>query len=54
MSSRSVFVVGAVVTILGLIMIPAPGPGTPIVALGSLVLLTGVVVSAANRRRSSP
>jgi len=54
MPSKPIFIVGAVLTILGLIMIPLPGPGLLIVSLGVPVLLAGVVVSAANRSRSKP
>ena len=52
MFSKSILIVGAALTILGLIMIPLPGPGFLIVSLGVTVLLAGVVVSAANRSRS--
>jgi len=52
MLSKSIFIVGALLTILGLIMIPLPGPGFLIVSLGVPVLLAGAVVLAANRSRS--
>jgi hypothetical protein len=53
MLSKSIFTVGAVLTILGVILIPLPGPGLLVVSLGVLVLLAGVVLSAANRSRSN-
>jgi hypothetical protein len=46
MASRSIFVAGGLLVILGLIMIPLPGPGYLIVSLGLLVLVVGLVVSA--------
>jgi len=52
MLSKSIFTVGAVLTVLGVIMIPLPGPGFLVVSLGVPVLLAGVVLSAANRSRS--
>gem|GEM_PF-7014818 len=52
MLPKSIYVVGVVLIILGLIMIPLPGPGFLIVSLGVPVLLAGLVVSAANRSRS--
>jgi glucose dehydrogenase len=42
---RSIFVVGALLTLIGLIMIPLPGPGALLVSLGVQVLLAGLVVS---------
>lgn len=39
MLSRSIFIVGTALTLLGLIMIPLPGPGFLLVGLGVLVLL---------------
>jgi hypothetical protein len=44
--SRSIFVVGGLLTLIGLIMIPLPGPGELIVTLGLQVLAVGLVVSA--------
>ena len=46
MASRSIFVAGGLLVVLGLIMIPLPGPGYLIVSLGLLVLVVGLVVSA--------
>jgi dipeptide/tripeptide permease len=57
MASRSIFVIGGVLTLLGLIMIPLPGPGALIVSLGLLVLVVGFVISAAarlSRQRRKP
>jgi Putative transmembrane protein (PGPGW) len=56
MLSKSLFIVGAALIVLGLIMIPLPGPGFLVISLGVPVLLSGVVVSAASRsrRRSRP
>jgi hypothetical protein len=57
MASRSIFVAGGLLVVLGLIMIPLPGPGYLIVSLGSLVLVMGLVVSAAawlSRRSQDP
>jgi len=45
-ASRSIFVAGGLLVVLGLIMIPLPGPGYLIVSLGLLVLVVGLVVSA--------
>ena len=52
MLSKSIFIVGAMLIILGLIMIPLRGPGFLVVSLGVPVVLAGVVVSAVNRSRS--
>jgi hypothetical protein len=46
MASRSIFFAGGLLVVLGLIMIPLPGPGYLIVSLGLLVLVVGLVVSA--------
>jgi len=57
MASRSIFVVGGLLALLGLIMIPLPGPGALFVSLGLLVLVVGLVVFAAawlSRRRRNP
>jgi hypothetical protein len=51
MLSRSIFIVGAALILLGLIMIPLPGPGLLLVGLSIPVLLAGVVVSVTNRSR---
>jgi len=55
--SRSIFVVGGLLTLLGLIMIPLPGPGGLVVTLGLQVLAVGLVVSATTwlwRQRRKP
>ena len=55
--SRSIFVVGGLLTFLGLIMIPLPGPGELVVTLGLQVLTVGLVVSATTwlwRQRRKP
>jgi len=49
MSSRLIFVIGASLMFIGLLMIPLPGPGLLGVGLGLLVTLTGVVLSATHR-----
>ena len=55
MPSRSILIIGAVLILLGLIMIPLPGTGFVIVGFGVPVLLAGVVVAAAHRSpRQSP
>lgn len=57
MASRSIFVAGGLLVVLGLIMIPLPGPGYLIVSLGLLVLMVGLVVSATawlSRRSQDP
>jgi hypothetical protein len=57
MASRSIFVAGGLLVVLGLIMIPLPGPGYLIVSLGLLVLVVGLVVSATawlSRRSQDP
>ena len=41
MASRSIFVAGGLLVVLGLIMIPLPSPGYLIVSLGLLVLVVG-------------
>jgi len=46
MASRSIFVAGGLLVVLGLIMFPLPGQGYVIVSLGLLVLVAGLVVSA--------
>ena len=51
MASRLLFVAGGLLVVLGLIMIPLPGPGYLIVSLGLFVLVVGLVVSAAEPRR---
>jgi len=51
MFAKSIFIVGAVLILLGLIMIPFPGPGFLVISLGVPVLLAGAVVSAVNRSR---
>ena len=42
---RSVFVVGGLLTLVGLVMIPLPGPGLLLVSLGVQVLLAGLLLS---------
>jgi hypothetical protein len=57
MASRSIFVAGGLLVVLGLIMIPLAGPGYLIVSLGLLVLVVGLVVSATawlSRRSQDP
>jgi uncharacterized membrane protein HdeD (DUF308 family) len=59
MASRTIFVAGGLLVVLGLIMIPLPnrGPGYLIVSLGLLVLVVGLVVSATawlSRRSQDP
>jgi uncharacterized membrane protein HdeD (DUF308 family) len=51
MRAKSIFIVGTVLIILGLIMIPFPGPGFLVISLGVPVVLAGVVVSAVSRSR---
>ena len=51
---RSIVIVGGLLVLIGLVMIPLPGPGALIVSLGLPVLVAGLVVSAVSRRRSSP
>lgn len=56
--SRYIFVVAGLLVVVGLVLIPLPGPGLLIVTLGLLVLVAGLVVSTASwlshRRGSSP
>jgi len=52
MPARFIFIIGGALIILGLLMIPLPGPGLLIVSLGLFVTLVGVIVSAVNRNRS--
>jgi hypothetical protein len=57
MASRSIFVAGGLLVVLGLIMIALPGPGYLIVSLGLLVLVVGLVLSATawlSRRSQDP
>jgi hypothetical protein len=57
MASRSIFVAGGLLVVLGLIMIPLAGPGYLIVSLGLLVLVVGLVVSETawlSRRSQDP
>ena len=57
MVSRSIFVAGGLLVVLGLIMIPLPGPGYLIASLGLFVLVVGLVVSAVawlSRRSQDP
>jgi hypothetical protein len=42
---RVIFAVGGLLTILGLIMIPLPGPGNLLVSLGLQVLALGLFLS---------
>ena len=54
---RSVFVVGGLLTLIGLVMIPLPGPGTLLVSLGVQVLVVGLLlfgVGWLSRRMRSP
>jgi Putative transmembrane protein (PGPGW) len=54
---RVIFAVGGLLTILGLIMIPLPGPGNLFVSLGLQVLATGLFLSAVgwlSRRWNDP
>lgn len=46
-------IAGAVLLVAGVIMIPAPGPGLPIAAVGLVLLLVWTVlgISAATRER---
>ncbi|MBC7558943.1 MAG: hypothetical protein H7270_06190 [Dermatophilaceae bacterium] len=53
MISKSILIVGAVLIVLGLVMIPFPGPGLLVISLGVPVLMGGVVVSAVSRARKS-
>lgn len=49
-------VVGALLTILGLVMIPLPGPGLIVLFPGVVILATGVAIWVSKRgsqRRSS-
>jgi Putative transmembrane protein (PGPGW) len=41
---RRLTVVGAAAVLLGLVLVPLPGPGWSVVALGALVLLAAAVV----------
>jgi hypothetical protein len=43
---RCIFVVGGLLTLVGLIMIPLPGPGNLLVSLGVQVLVAGLLLSA--------
>ena len=55
--SRYIFFVGGSLVLVGLVLIPLPGPGLLIVSLGLLVLVAGLVVFAASwlsHRRGSP
>jgi uncharacterized membrane protein HdeD (DUF308 family) len=54
MISKSIVIVGAVLIVLGLILIPFPGSGLLVISLGVPVLLSGVVVSAVRTRRNRP
>jgi hypothetical protein len=42
---RSIFAVGGLLTLIGLIMIPLPGPGALLVSLGVQVLVAGLFLS---------
>jgi Putative transmembrane protein (PGPGW) len=54
MRSRYIFVISASLILLGLVMIPLPGPGALIVSFGVLVAMVGGVVTVANRGRGRP
>jgi Putative transmembrane protein (PGPGW) len=43
-------VLGLVITIIGIVLIPAPGPGWPVVALGMATLTVGGALWLARRR----
>jgi hypothetical protein len=54
---RSIFVVGGLLTLIGLIMIPLSGPGVLLVSLGVQVLVVGLFLSAVvwlSRRTRNP
>lgn len=36
--------VGSAIALVGLVMVPLPGPGVPLIALGALTVLVGVVL----------
>jgi hypothetical protein len=44
---RSIFVVGGLLTLVGLIMIPLSGPGALLVSVGVQVLVGGLLLSGA-------
>jgi hypothetical protein len=54
MRPRYLFIISASLILLGLVMIPLPGPGALVVSLGLLVALVGGVVAAVNRYRGRP
>lgn len=54
MQSRYIVILSAALILLGLVMIPLPGPGFVIVSLGVVVALIGAVLTAANRGRGRP
>lgn len=43
-------IVGALVALVGIVLIPLPGPGYPLLIPGAIVLLAGVVMHTTYRR----
>jgi drug/metabolite transporter (DMT)-like permease len=48
--SRWLIIAGAVIVVLGVVLIPLPGPGYPVVILGAITLTVGGVLAATRRR----
>lgn len=43
---RLLMIGGAVIALLGIVLIPLPGPGYPLLIVGAIALLTGAVLRA--------
>ena len=50
MGPKVILIIGGGLMVLGVIMIPLPGPGALVLILGLCVLLTGVALSVASKR----
>ena len=48
--TRPLLIVGSILTVIGLVMIPLPGPGFPLLALGLVALVVGAVAHVAEAR----
>lgn len=51
--TRAVVVLGAAITAIGIVLVPAPGPGWLVIALGVATLILGGVLWLARDRRAS-
>lgn len=47
--SRPLMIAGAVLVALGVVLIPAPGPGFLVLSLGAILLVAGLAVRGSRR-----